>query len=220
MPFSSTDAAQSGKTRKILEQSFRFAVFTLLVKKSAIAEALAARMLARRHSGFSAHNQVRVPGDDAAGRIKLAQYMLRVPMSLEKMSYDPRTGMVTYRSHMRASLKRNFQLMLGAQWLELLCRHTPDRFEHLGRYVGWYSNRSRGKRARAAASREVSLGNAEVSVGPAIEDTESNAVRARSTWARLITSTGGSRRIEFEAIWSALLVNMLFPNIDNSKVIL
>lgn len=48
---------------------------------------------------------------------------------------------------MHASLKRNFQVMSGAQCLELLCRYIPDRNEHLTRYVGWYSNRARGERA-------------------------------------------------------------------------
>ena len=28
-------------------------------------------------------------------------------------------------------LKRNFQVMPGAEWLELLCKHIPDRYEHL-----------------------------------------------------------------------------------------
>ena len=73
-----------------------------------------------RHSGFSVHNSVRVRGHDAEGRIKLAQYMLRAPFSLEKMTYDARSGMVIYRSRMHQGLKRNFQLMPGAQWLELL----------------------------------------------------------------------------------------------------
>jgi len=45
-------------------------------------------------------------------------------------------------------LKRNFQVMPGAEWLELLCRHIPDRYEHVVRYVGWYSNR------RASSPRE------------------------------------------------------------------
>ena len=34
-----------------------------------------------------------------------------------------------------------FQVMPGAQWLELLCNHIPDRHAHLVRYIGWYSNR-------------------------------------------------------------------------------
>ena len=50
---------------------------------------------------------------------------------------------------MHAGLKRNFQVMPGTQWLELLCKHIPDRYEHLVRYVGWYSNRARGERSKA-----------------------------------------------------------------------
>jgi hypothetical protein len=42
-------------------------------------------MLGWRYSGFSAHNEVRVPAEDAEGRKKLAGYMLRASMSLEKM---------------------------------------------------------------------------------------------------------------------------------------
>jgi len=41
--------------------------------------------------------------------------------------------------------------MPGAQCLELLFRHIADLFEHLVRYVGWYSTRCRGQRARADA---------------------------------------------------------------------
>ena len=134
-------------------------------------------MLAWRHSGFSVHNGVRVASGDTGGRKKLAQYMLRAPLSLEKMTYDAKTGMVIYRSHMHKGLKRNFQLMPGAQWLELLCRHIPDRFEHLVRYVGWYSTRVRGERARKAVPAEAVQ---------AAEGAPVIAARARSAWARLI----------------------------------
>ncbi len=81
--------------------------------------------------------------------MKLASYMIRAPMSLEKMTYDPATGTLIYRSKMHAGLKRNFQVMPGAEWLELLCKHIPDRYEHLVRYVGWYSNRARSERSKA-----------------------------------------------------------------------
>jgi len=69
-------------------------------------------------------------------------------MSLEKMRYDAASGSVICRSKMHASLNRNFQVMPGADWLEFHCRHIPDRYEHLVRYVGWYSNRARGERAK------------------------------------------------------------------------
>jgi len=38
---------------------------------------------------------------------------------------------------MHAGLKRNFQVMPGAEWSEPLCKHIPDRYEHLVRYGGW-----------------------------------------------------------------------------------
>ena len=71
--------------------------------------------------------------------------------------------------------------MPGAQRLELLPRHIPDRYEHLVRYVGWYSNRARGERAKAQKSQD----------GPAmcaspIEPVSEFAARAKSAWARLI----------------------------------
>jgi len=99
---------------KLLEQGFRCEVLKLLVAEHAIGEHLSASMLAWRHSGFSVHNGVRVRSNDAEGRKKLAQYMLRAPFSLEKMTYLRDAGMVIYRSHMHKSLKRNFQLMPGA----------------------------------------------------------------------------------------------------------
>ena len=133
-------------------------------------------MLAWRHAGFSAHNEVRVPAEDAEGRKKLAGYMLRAQMSPEKMTYDAATGTVIYRSKMHAGLKRNFRVMPGAAWLELLCKHIPDRYEHLVRYVGWYSNRARGERAKKVFTQ----------AGAALPVPSEFAVRAKATWARLI----------------------------------
>ncbi len=66
-------------------------------------------MLAWRHGGFSAHNEVSVAAEDAEGRKKLAGYMLRAPMSLQKMTYDAVTGTVIYRPKMHAGLKRNLK---------------------------------------------------------------------------------------------------------------
>jgi len=134
--------------RRVLEPWFRAEVLALLRREGQVSAALAEKMLAWRHTGFSVHNAVRVRASDAAGRRRLAQYMLRAPFSLEKMSYEPVSGTVIYRSRMHKTLKRNFQVMHGADWLAQLCRHIPDRFEHLVRYAGWYSNRSRGKRRR------------------------------------------------------------------------
>jgi len=130
----------------LLEGGFRRAVLDFLVEERAISEELRNRTLGWRYSGFSVHNHVRVAVEDAEGRRKLAGYMLRAPLSLAKMSYDTASGTVIYRSKMHLGLRRNFQVMPGAEWLELLCKHIPDRYEHLVRYCGWYSWRCRWTR--------------------------------------------------------------------------
>ncbi|OGA13909.1 MAG: hypothetical protein A3H32_16135 [Betaproteobacteria bacterium RIFCSPLOWO2_02_FULL_63_19] len=84
----------------LLERGFRRAVLDFLVGEGAISDALRVRMLGWRYSGFSVHNQVRVAADDAEGRKKLAGYMLRAPLSLAKMTYEPASGTVIYRSKM------------------------------------------------------------------------------------------------------------------------
>ena len=165
----------------LLAEGFRRAVLDFLVKNEALSKELSARMLAWRHGGFSAHNEVSVAAEDAEGRKKLAGYMLRAPMSLQKMTYDAASGTVIYRSKMHAGLKRNFQVMSGAAWLELLCRHIPDRYEHLVRYVGWYSNRARGERAKKGSPQ------ADVALPPSGEQPSTEfSSRARAAWARLI----------------------------------
>ena len=66
-------------------------------------------------------------------------------------------------------------------WLELLLQHVPDQGEHLVRYYGWYSNRSRGVRkqlAKKSANPEVIVN--EAPVDPAFSRA------ARAAWARLI----------------------------------
>lgn len=59
--------------------------------------------------------------------------------------------------------------------------HVPDRYEHLVRYAGWYSNRARGERAKKASE----VGPAEVAPTEA-EPASEFAARARANWARLI----------------------------------
>jgi hypothetical protein len=157
-------------------------VLEFLLKARTITAEWRSRLLGWRHcGGFSVHNRVSVEAEDPGGRRKLAGYMLRAPMSVEKMTYDAATGTVIYRSKMHAGLKRNFQVMPGAEWLELLCRHIPDRYEHLVRYVGWYSNRARGERAKAGKDQDAP------STGAAPTEPVSEFVaRAKAAWARLI----------------------------------
>lgn len=70
----------------------RRAVLGFLAQNGAISEDLRTKLFGWRYSGFSAHNQVRVGGEETEGRKKLAGYMLRAPIALEKMRYEAATG--------------------------------------------------------------------------------------------------------------------------------
>ncbi|MBI3375161.1 MAG: transposase [Betaproteobacteria bacterium] len=118
--------------------------------------------------------------DGAEGRKKLAGYMLRALLSLAKMTYDAASGTVIYRSKMHLGLKRDFQLMPGAEWLKLFCKHIPDRYEQLVRYVGCYSSRSRGARKAKGATAVA------ITASGVIEVLGEYASRAKLAWARLI----------------------------------
>ena len=64
-------------------------------------------------------------------------------------------------------------------------KHVPDRGEHLVRYYGWYSNRSRGDRKRSCRTTDEI--ETDAAGGPDSDTPESELTKAaRSTWARLI----------------------------------
>ena len=109
--------------------------------------------------------------------------MIRCPFSLEKMRYAPDSGMVVYRSKPHATLKRNYQLMPAIKWLRLLMNHIPDKYEHLVRYYGDYSNRSRGAR-RLIENGDDTAGSIR------IDDTPANT-RCKASWARLMQGLRG-----------------------------
>ena len=74
-------------------------------------------------------------------------------------------------------MKRNFQILPPLDFLAEFTQHIPPKGSHLIRYYGFYSNKSRGIRKKAAASAESS----------AAEDASVAAAnRCSQTWAMLI----------------------------------
>ncbi len=135
-------------------------------------------MLQWRYAGCSVHNRIRSKAAKAKGRQRLARYMIRCPFALEKMCDDKKSGMVTYRSKLYATLKRNYQLMLALKWLRMLMNHIADKYEHLVRYYGYHSNGSRGARRSAEQASDPVPG---LVIDDAPVDT-----RLKVSWARLI----------------------------------
>ena len=71
-----------------------------------------------RHSGFSVHNRVRVEPEDGLGVERLARYIMRPPISLERMRWDG-TGEVCYR---RKAGHDNDARTLRRRWAEMIRR--------------------------------------------------------------------------------------------------
>ena len=187
-------------------EALRHNVLDFLCTEGALAADLARRMLGWRHSGFSVHNGIRSKAADAEARQRLARYMIRCPFALEKMRYDPGSGMVVYRSKLHATLKRNYQLMPALKWLRLLMNHIPDKYEHLVRYYGYYSNRSRGVRRLAQQAGDTAP-------SPVIDDTPVDT-RRKANWARLIQKVYEVDPLECRHCGGALRIIALIDDAD------
>jgi len=90
------------------------------------------------------------------------RYILRCPFSQARMIKVTTQGQVLYKTDhghsarfpkpasqdFTAGAKRNFQLFDPLDFLAEVTQHIPDSGEHLIRYYGFYSNKSRGLQAK------------------------------------------------------------------------
>jgi hypothetical protein len=80
--------------------------------------------------------------------------------------------------------QRNFQILDPLEFLAEFTQHIPPKGAHLIRYYGWYSNKARGMRRKAAEA----AATAEQLTAASAVDAASVPVRSRAsqTWAMLI----------------------------------
>jgi hypothetical protein len=145
-----------------------------------------------RHTGFSVYQSPPVLPCDTAAREKLAVYILHPPISLDRMSYDSSNGMIDYRpksSQEHASLPGTAHRQDPLETLAALTDHIPNARHQLIRYLGWYSNKSRGLRKKAAVAPAAAAGNGvSTPFTEPLPDSDDTAFRksCRRTWAQLI----------------------------------
>lgn len=77
---------------KPAELLFRHKVFSLLRKAGVIDEDRIALLLSWKHSGFSIHNSVTVEPENPLAIERLVRYLMRPPVSLERVVFDPESG--------------------------------------------------------------------------------------------------------------------------------
>jgi uncharacterized protein YqjF (DUF2071 family) len=95
--------------------------------------------------------------EDVKARQRLAEYLLRVPLSLLKMTWNAQTKTVLYRSSRNWNTKRNFELFSRADFIAALSKHIPPKSFRTIRYYGLYSNKSRGMRRKISGHTEPPL---------------------------------------------------------------
>ena len=148
------------------------------------------------HRGFSVDRSVCLEAGDQAGIERLVKYLARCPFSLARLIRITDSGKVLYKAEkphchrfpkaasedLFGGVARNFQLLEPLDFLAELTQHIPNKGEHLIRYYGWYSNKSRGLRAKQGAGGPERHDVAEVD--PTLIPTRAQA-RSRD-WATVI----------------------------------
>jgi len=149
-------------------------------------------LLSWRHTGFSVHNRVRVEPEDQPAVERLARYIMRPPISLERIRWDG-DGEVFYqpkgghdgRARPPGDVAEAFD---PAEFLARVIMHIPEPRGHLVRYYGAYSNVSRGKRRRQTET-AVGVSPCDSEQAPsarADRDHSPDARALRRSWAQLI----------------------------------
>ena len=138
------------------------------------------------------HNRVRVEPEDGRAVERLARYIMRPPISLERIRWSGDSE-VLYRPKAchdgRARQPGDpAETFDPAEFLARVIMHIPEPRRHLVRYYGAFSNVSRGKRRRQA---EATIGAAPCDAGGApmarADRNHSRDARAlRRSWAQLI----------------------------------
>lgn len=132
------------------------------------------------HTGFSAHCAVTVGAEDPDGVERVARYLLRPPLALERLSLEP--GRALYRH--KAATRRRGEPFDPDTLLARLIMHIPAPRLHVPRYFGHYAHVCRARRRQAGAE-GASTNDAHASAdddGP----TSSERKLLRRRWAELL----------------------------------
>jgi hypothetical protein len=158
-----------------LMRLFRERLLARLVEKHAISQELVKRLMTWRHPGFSAHLGEPIAVDDTKALENVAGYVVRNPLSLQRLVYLDGQQAVIYRGlKHNPTLGRNFETMHPLEWLARMADHIPEPGRHRTLFYAYYANRVRGDRA-APEPREAR-----------IEEKPAKKRRCSASWARLI----------------------------------
>jgi len=123
-----------------LEEMFRRGVVTMLARKKLLSKEFRDTLLSWEHSGFSVHSDVGAPKGAQEDLERLACYLLRPALSLQRLTYKSGSSSAVYQGKWNPSTKSNFQVFDAKRFLlNLLCL-LPRRYEAVIRYLSLLTN--------------------------------------------------------------------------------
>jgi hypothetical protein len=170
--------------RDLAERVFRAKVLSMLVGEGLMSDERTRVLMGWRHnSGFSVDDSVRFEPEDKKSMEKVARYLLRPPLSLERMTYSKGDEEVVYRRKGTEGRSGEEERIDALDFLARVIAHIPPPRVHLIRYFAHYSNVSRGRRRKG---KEASLtpGHTRESEDDGLTDAQRRA--RRREWARLV----------------------------------
>ncbi len=103
---------------------------------------LARSLRSWKHSGFSIESGARIYDD--ASRRDLAQYIIRGPVSLEKVAWNPDQDEVSWTAKETGQYKGELRSFESLEFIARITLHIPPKGKQLVRRYGVYSSRELG----------------------------------------------------------------------------
>ncbi len=166
---------------KAAERLFRHKVLRFLRREEVISQERLELLLSWRHSGFSVHNEARLPAGDTKGLEVLVRYMSRPAVSLARLLLQPDSDEVLYfpKPGGHDGNAAEPERVDALEFVARVLAQIPEPRKHLIRYYGYYSNAARGKRRKLDQPAEAE-GQA------ATDPTPSEVSDLKRTWAELL----------------------------------
>jgi len=171
-----------------LEIPFRCEVLYMLRREGKITNTVVDNMDSWHHSGFHVYCGNSILPDDEEGLEKLAKYIVRAPISQERMLYIPSAESINGMAQVIYTGKNSKidERFTALDWLARLVTHIPNKGEQLVRYYGYYSNKARGIRKKAEEQQQKA-DEPETSMStPCLIESDISKKAFRRNWARLI----------------------------------
>ena len=119
---------------------FREKVFRLLQEHDLLSDERIKILRSWRRSGFSIDNDLYIYPSDTQALETLSRYIVRCPVSLQRLHYDKKSNYVLYQPK---SKNRKAELLDPLDFLARVLIHIPQPSQHSILYYGHYARRAR-----------------------------------------------------------------------------